>query len=313
MAFRFLAATAIVAAAVAAPLLDQTPASPVPTRPAPAASNEWKLFLQDVAFSPDGKRIVFSRYSAAGPYAAKNWAIWIADRDGTHPHVVLRGAVWASFSPDGERLAAGMFVDGDWEIVTVRTDGTDLRRVTRRAGSDHLPAWSPDGKFLVYCAEAEGSHDLYRINVDGTGQTRLTHDPAKAYNPVFSPDGKRIVFYLEKGDKHDQIWTLDLATGAGTRITDGTGHNIFPTFLPDGRIAYSGQPDGGERRLIVVSKDGKRSEPLGPPGIFIARWSPDGSEVLFLGGGPDKGEVRRMSADSTGVAVRLSTASLSDP
>ena len=303
-------ASAAIAAVFALPFAFEAPApTPSPT----AAANVRKLFIQSVAWSPDGKRLAFSRYDAFGPYAAKNWAIWIADRDGSNPRIVMRGAVYGSFSPDGSRLAAGMLIDGDWEIVTVRTDGTDLKRLTNRPGTDYLPDWSPDGKFLVFCSDAESHHDLYRIAPDGSGLQRLTNDPAKAFNPAISPDGRRIAFYREKGDNHDQVWTLDLATGRETRITDGTGHNFFPAFLPDGRIAYSGQPDGGERRLMVVSKDGARIEPLGPPGIFFARWSPDGTEVLFLGGGPDKGEIKRMVADGTGVAVRLATSSLTDP
>jgi dipeptidyl aminopeptidase/acylaminoacyl peptidase len=303
-----IAVVVFVAPIFAAPLLVETP---VPTPPPSAWTAEHKLFVQDAAWSPDGKRIAFSRYDASGPYAAKNWTIWIAGRDGSNPRAVLRGAVSCVFSPDGNRLAAGMLFDGDWEVVTVRADGTDLKRITNRKGSDYLPAWSPDGSFLVYCADVEGSHDLYRVGVDGTGLKRLTHGSGKAFNPAFSPDGKRIVFYLETGDRHDQIWTLDLATGREERVTDGTGHNFFPSFLPDGRIAFSGQPDGGERRLMVVSKDGARFDPLGPAGINVARWSPDGKEILFLGG-PDKGEIRRMAADGTGAAVLLATASLAD-
>ena len=272
------------------------------------AAPEHLLFLQDVAWSPDGRRFAFSRYDAAGPYEDKNWTVWIADRDGGNPHIALRGALVASFSPDGERLAAGMLFDGDWEIATARTDGTDVRRLTRRVGRDALPAWSPDGRTIVYAAEAEGGFDLYQIAVGGGEARRLTHDPAGDYNPVFSPDGRRVVFYRETGDQHDQVWTLDLATGREERITDGSGHNIFPVFLPDGRIAYSGQPDGGERRLVVVSADGARREPLGPAKIFYARWSPDGREVLFLIQ-DGKGQIHRMTADGSGVAVRLDTTS----
>lgn len=110
------------------------------TAPAGSTTSEGEpehlLFLQDVAWSPDGRRFAFSRYDAAGAYDSKNWTVWIANRDGGNPRIVLRGALVASFSPDGERLAAGMLFDGDWEIVTARTDGTDVRRLTRRAGRD---------------------------------------------------------------------------------------------------------------------------------------------------------------------------------
>lgn len=279
----------------------------VPALPADSAS-EGMLFFQDVVWSPDGRRLAFSRYDAPGAYDEKNWTVWTADRDGGNPRVALRGAVYVCFSPDGKRLATGMLFDGDWEIVTARTDGTDVRRLTHRAGDDHLPAWSPDGRFLIYTAKVDGNVDLYRISVDGGEARRLTRDPAGDYNPAFSPDGRRVVFYREKGDRHDQVWTLDLSTGRETRVTDG-GHNFFPAFRPDGRIYFSGQPDGGERRLMVVSADGSRREPVGPAGVFFARWSPDGREVLFLLQDGNS-EIRRMAADGGGVEVRLKAAAL---
>lgn len=279
---------------------------------APAAAEEPKhlLFLQDVAWSPDGRRIAFSRYSADGPFDNKNWKIWIADRDGAHPRPVLDGAVYTSFSPDGQRLAAGRLFDGDWELVTVRTDGSDLRRLTRRAGEDEVPSWSPDGKSLAYSAMVDGNLDLYQIPAEGGAPRRLTTDPAKDYNPVFSPDGRRLVFYRETGDRHDQIWTLDLATGRESRLTDGTGHNFFPFFLPDGRIAFSGQRDGGERRLFIASADGRSVEPVGPPSIFFARPSPDGKEILFLIQGQKI--IQRMGADGQGAAKLLDAATIQD-
>jgi Tol biopolymer transport system component len=302
---------ALAVAALAALTISPLP----PTRQVSAANGpddgpEHKLYLQDVAWSPDGRRFAFSRYSAPGPYNDKNWEVWVADRDGSHPRKVLHGAVYTNFSPDGKRLAAGMLFDGDWELVTVGLDGGDLRRLTHRAGKDELPVWSPDGKFIVYCAQVDGNFELYRIPAEGGEPVRLTTSPEGEYNPVFSRDGRRLVFYREKGDRHDQVWTLDLATKREARVTDGTGHSFFPSFRSDGRIYFSGEA-GGERRLVVASADGKRFAPLGPAGIFMARWSPDGKEILFL---VEKGEgkIFRMGADGQGMAVRLDTAPLGD-
>ena len=52
---------------------------------------------------------------------------------------------------------------------------------------------------------------------------------------------------------------VDLRSGTESRVTDGSGHNFYPTFLPDGRIAWSGAQDVGDRLLLVVGyRNGKR-------------------------------------------------------
>lgn len=284
---------------------------PTPTPAPAAAASPREMFLQDVAWSPDGRSVAFSRYAGVGPYDPLNWAVWVADRDGANPRVVLRGALYGSFSPDGERLVAQQRIDGDWELVTARRDGSDLRRLTRRAGDDHVPAWSPDGKSVVYTADVDGNQDVWQLDAGGGIPRRLTSDPAADYNPVVSPDGRRIVFYREKGDDLDQVWTRDLATGEETRVTDGGGLNYYPCFLPDGRVAFSGARDGGERRLMVASADGRRFAPVGPPGINFARWSLDGKEVLFAGSYGDT-HVFRMASDGNAVQPVLDAKALGD-
>ena len=59
---------------------------------------------------------------------------------------------------------------------------------------------------------------------------------AEAY---FSYDGKKLVLMAQRaGDKADQIYELDVATQALTRISGG-GRTTCGYYLPDGRILYS--------------------------------------------------------------------------
>ena len=294
-------------------LLAAAPPAPTPT-PAP---EPWRLFVQDVAWAPDGARFAFSRYAAAGPFDARHWAVWVAERDGSRPRKVVSGALYASFSPDGRRLAVGLRFDDDWEIATVALDGSDVRRLTRRPGRDSAPAWSPDGRTLVYSAEAGDTEDLWAIDADGASPRRLTDDPAADYNPAFSADGKRVVFYREEGDRRDQVWLLELATGREARLTDGMGHYVFPSFLPDGRVAFAALGEEGRRsRLMVTSAPpgaaaiGGAPHPFGPEGIFFARWSPDAREVLFLAQGGR--EVRSMPAAGGEPRTLVDLAALED-
>lgn len=66
---------------------------------------------------------------------------------------------------------------------------------------------------------------------------------AEAY---WSPDGTQLIYQaVREGDKADQIYVLDLATGASKRISDGKGKTTCAYFLPDGRIVYSSTKAAG--------------------------------------------------------------------
>ena len=50
---------------------------------------------------------------------------------------------YATWSPDGRRIAFDSNRDGEWEIYVMNADGTVLRRLTDNAADDHTPAWRP--------------------------------------------------------------------------------------------------------------------------------------------------------------------------
>lgn len=78
-------------------------------------------------------------------------------------------------------------------------------------------------------APPPGLHDVRQLTTDGTH--------AEAY---FSYDGKKLVLMaLRADDKADQIYELDLATKALTRVSTGKGRTTCGYYLPDGRILYS--------------------------------------------------------------------------
>ena len=83
------------------------------------------------------------------------------------------------------------------------------------------------------CASAPPSlpelREIRQLTKDGTH--------AEAY---FSYDGKKLVLMAQRaGDKADQIYELDLATAALTRVSTGGGRTTCGYYLPDGRILYS--------------------------------------------------------------------------
>ena len=114
----------------------------------------------DVAprFSPDGKRLVFTRVRGKGcpqPYCPTEHS----------------------------------------ELFVVGVDGTGLRQLTSLAIHPGDPDWSPDGKRIVFEAYPNGPYaDVYVIGANGHNLRNLTRDPGGQADPSWSPDGTRILF-----------------------------------------------------------------------------------------------------------------------
>jgi len=130
------------------------------------------LSRKDIAFrhprqSPDGTRI---SYFSVGK--GKKPRIWVMEKDGqnsvalTNPDEdgISRQASWSS---DGKQFAYASRKNGDFDIWTMNTDGSNKRRITRIPGDEAKPVWSPDGRSIVFvCSDCRGAvgSDLYIIS-----------------------------------------------------------------------------------------------------------------------------------------------------
>ena len=128
-----------------------------------------------LSFSPDGTRLVFTRFSGG----EEGCAIVVAGVDGGEERVVvnesgrsetgvaLLGPVDLAprFSPDGQWIAfACDDRAGTATIQVVKADGAQ-RRVVVPKGQNYDPRWSPDGKWLIYSAGKYPERDVRAVEV----------------------------------------------------------------------------------------------------------------------------------------------------
>ena len=202
---------------------------------------------------------------------------------------VLGAALWvdSQTSPQGPRVAFVSDRDGNPEIYTIDSDGSDLRRLTMHPGVDRAPAWSPDGQGLAFVSDRLGQAGLFLMDVRTGEVTPLLElqvpDQSFAFSSMaWSPDGASLAYSIEEtAEREIFVEVLSLETGTTRRLQQG----MVPSWSPDGaRIAFNGgqfpqiavmSSEGGEPELLLTKPEGAFSVDLLPA------WSPDGLNILF--------------------------------
>jgi Tol biopolymer transport system component len=232
----------------------------------------------------------------------------------------------AAYSADGNQIAYCANVSGNFEIWTMRANGTKQTQVTHLGGLALFPDFSRDGRKIAFGGTVgdDPNNEIYVVDaVTGEGLVALTTCAALAsgcYNdyPAWSPDG-RLILYVHADDfdadenpVNEQVWVMNAnGTNQHPLTSDAPNKDQVPDWSPDGtKIAYASGPSG----IWVMDADGANQHQLtgcgaGDPSPcatgddFGPVWSPDGTQIAFLRAfaalGTNDRPVFLMNADGT--------------
>ncbi len=159
------------------------------------------------------------------------------------------------WSPVAEEIAFISDRDGGFDLYILNVTDKTVRRVTTDGQVKSEPDWSPDGTHITYWQQVDKAAILNTVDV-ATGEIKTLIDSGQNLWPVWSPDGSKIAYYAADANNSTDIFTINIASGAITNLTNDTFKNARPEWSPDGsEIVFMSDRDGNSN-LYVMNADG---------------------------------------------------------
>ena len=161
------------------------------------------------SYSADGKEVAF-RIANQDPNSASLGGIAVLNLATRQVRNITSGydnlPIW---SPDGTRIlfTRGVRKDGsiwsNFDLFTVRPDGSELTRLTTHEASDGHAVWTPDGKQILWNSGMAGYRDeaclydqtfqpygqLFVMDADGRNKRQITDSIWEDSTPQYTPPG----------------------------------------------------------------------------------------------------------------------------
>ena len=243
-------------------------------------------------WSPDGSRLAFTTAGDNG-HGSEIYVFWAANGQMARLSQLDRSPSGLSWSPDGQWIAFSKLVPASRPTLAKppkKPKGAtwaDPPRVETRVRHER------DGSGFI----EPGYRHYFMIPADGGAPKQVTHgDFQHTGTPKWSSDGSKLIFSANRHTdweydyRNSEVYSLDIADGTITALTERNGPDSSPAISPDGKtIAYLSYEDKvqtyqlSELRTMAIDGSNKRSVPLDlDRQISAIQWDKDGRGLYFM-------------------------------
>lgn len=231
---------------------------------------------------------------------------------------LLVGALGAPEAYAAEVYAKMVFSaqrDGNYDIYSMNSDGTEQTKLTTAAAYDTSPRYSHDGSKIVFVSSRDGNSEIYIMNSDGSNQTRLTSNSATDSEPSFSYDDTKIAFSTNR-DGNYEIYSMNSDGTGQTRLTNEATDDYNPSFSNTSTESIVFSSDrSGDSELYTMDSNGSNLLQVTNDGVFVnlhPQFSRDDSKIAYTSN-LDGGNTEIYIMDSGGTnRIRLTNNSTGD-
>ena len=252
------------------------------------------------AFTPDGRSVVYSMEGS----------LWRQSLDSDVATELTHATCAYDHQPDvsrdGRTMVYTRYDGASMELWRLDLETGRERPLTGGGDVNVEPRLSPDGRRLAFVStRGTGHFNLYVADLvdDGLANVRPLVEPREsridryyystwdhAVNPSWSPDG-RTVYYVSNPEVpwgSGDLWAVsaDDPTDLRKVLSEETTWSAHPEAAPSGpRVIYSSYRGRQWHQLWLTTTTGAAPLPLtfGDFDARNARWSPDGTRVLYVG------------------------------
>ena len=235
------------------------------------------------ALSPDGHTLAFQ----SGGSGYDLFEIPVNGGASTTVLATERDEVAPAWSPDGAHFVYATSRSGVYEIwLRNRADASERLIISTRDLPDNAPddiildcAFSPDGSRVAFRREHGATPGIWITSLAGDAPARLFDDPNKIWQrgASWSPDGNWIAYYSLYNGK-PAILKVRVGANRPPELVTQTAVPNPVRWSPRGDwIAWN-----DNRKLTLVSPDGKQRRLLSEKEWFTYGWSKDGNSIYGI-------------------------------